>query len=183
MEFIKVEHPHHVLAEKCEKLYLTAFPDYERKPIDLLYLHQTNRQSDMFAVVNDTQEFIGLVVTIHTSNTVVLEYLAVDPNQRNQNYGSKILQNLSAQYPDHHIFLEIEPINEGQAGDILRQRRRQFYERNGYHFLDQQVNYFTTQLELMSNQIQHHDQFIFEDYIQPYIDVYGNNVTNDVYLI
>ncbi len=179
MNFVKVQHPHHPLAEKCETLYLSAFPDYERKPINFLYLHQVEGQSDMFAVQNDKQEFIGLVITIFDQYTVILEYLAVDPEHRNQNYGSQILNLLSQHYPQHQIFLEIERVHVEAKDKEIRQKRRAFYERNGFHFLNQSINFFTTTLDLMSNR----ESFSYDAYIQPYIHTYGPNITNDIYFI
>ncbi|WP_124059085.1 GNAT family N-acetyltransferase [Vaginisenegalia massiliensis] len=177
--FERVADQGHPLASAVEQLYLDAFPLEERKPIQDLYAHQVGQASDVWAVNNEVGDFIGLAVTLLSEQLVLIEYLAVNPAMRNNQYGAKILAHMSQLYPDKPLFLEIEPTQDLVDQNDIRWRRRRFYERNGYKFINQTIRYFDIELELMST----HDWVDEASYLKPYQLTYGANIRDQIYYL
>jgi len=124
--------------EKVEKLYLKSFPEDERFPFWILEECSKEDNSDLLAIL-DEDKFVGMCYLVNCNEAYYLMYLAVKPELRNQNYGSKILQDLKGKFKT--LFLSIdEPIDE------LSIRRKNFYLRNGFYdtnkyYKDTGVNY------------------------------------------
>lgn len=123
---------------KIENLYLSSFPKEERFPFWLLEECSKESKSELSAII-DKNEFVGMCYIVDCDDAYYLMYLAVDPNLRNKNYGSKILSDLKEKYKT--LFLSIdEPTNE------ISVRRKNFYLRNGFFdtnkfYEDTGVNY------------------------------------------
>lgn len=123
---------------KIEKLYLESFPEEERFPFLILDECSKEDKSDLLAIL-DNDRFIGMCYLVNCNNAYYLMYLAVEPELRNQNYGSKILADLKEKYKT--LFLSVdEPI------DDISIRRKKFYLRNGFYdtnkyYEDTGVNY------------------------------------------
>ena len=123
---------------KIEKLYLESFPEEERFPFWILEECSKEDNSDLLAIL-DNDRFIGMCYLVNCNNAYYLMYLAVVPELRNQNYGSKILTDLKEKYKA--LFLSVdEPI------DDISIRRKNFYLRNGFYdtnkyYEDTGVNY------------------------------------------
>lgn len=111
--------------DKIEKLYLKSFPKEERFSFEILDECSKEENSDLYAIL-DNEEFIGMCYVVNCDDAYYLMYLAVEPNLRNKNYGSKILKDLKEKY--NTIFLSIDmPI------DKICIRRKSFYLRNGFY--------------------------------------------------
>ena len=94
--------------------------------------------SDLYGII-DNDKLIGMCYLVNCSNAYYLMYLAVEPNLRNQNYGSRILMDLKEKYKV--LFLSIDsPV------DNISVRRKNFYLRNGFYdtnkfYEDTGINY------------------------------------------
>lgn len=123
---------------KIEKLYLESFPEEERFPFWILEECSKEDNSDLLAIL-DNDRFIGMCYLVNCNNAYYLMYLAVEPELRSQNYGSRILADLKEKYKT--LFLSVdEPI------DDISIRRKNFYLRNGFYdtnkyYEDTGVNY------------------------------------------
>ena len=124
--------------DKVESLYLESFPEEERFPFSILEECSKDDNSILLAIL-DNNKFIGMCYLVNCSKAYYLMYLAVAPELRNNNYGSKIILDLKDKYKT--LFLSIEePI------DDLSIRRKNFYLRNGFYdtnkyYEDTGVNY------------------------------------------
>lgn len=69
----------------------------------------------------------------HGSITNIV-YFAVKPELRSRGYGSPILQAIRRQHPDTRIVVDIEVEEDSKDAEELerRNRRREFYQRNGF---------------------------------------------------
>lgn len=111
--------------DKVESLYLESFPKEERFPFWILEECSKEDNSDLYAIL-DNDKFIGMSYIVNCNNAYYLMYLAVQPELRNQNYGSRILSSLHKKY--NTLFLSIDkPI------DDISIRRKHFYLRNGFY--------------------------------------------------
>lgn len=60
-----------------EKLYYKAFPKDELKPFDLILQKQKDGFVDILAIENN-ETFVGLAITAHYKNLVLLDYFAIE---------------------------------------------------------------------------------------------------------
>lgn len=159
-------------------LYLDAFPEVERKPVEAIFDHINKKRSDVFALTID-DKFMGLLILLKNKAAVMIEYLAVHANARGLGIGSRVLEELRKRI-DQPIYLEIEDPNNTDAEDLLqRQRRLSFYQQNGFHLTDHLVSYFGEPLALVSSEPDVH----LDDYFDMYIHTFGKESLNDIYLI
>ena len=125
-------------ANEIEKLYLNSFPKEERFPFWILEECSKENNSDLYAII-DNDKFVGMCYIVNCVSAYYLMYLAVEPNLRNQNYGSRILKDLKEKYK--LLFLSIDEPNNS-----ISIRRKNFYLRNGFYdinrfYEDTGINY------------------------------------------
>ena len=81
-----------------------------------------------------TPRFCGFSNSITHGSITNIVYFAVVPELRSRGYGSKILQAIRRQHPDTRIVVDIEVEENSKNAEELerRNRRRDFYQRNGF---------------------------------------------------
>ena len=115
-----------------------------------------------FLVAEENGEFRGIVYLLRNDKFVYLFYLIVDKDYRQKGYGSKILNEVNKLYGDRPIVITIEsPYKEDAENIDERKKRLKFYEKNGYSLINESVNDFGIEYELIST---------------------SNNVTKDMFL-
>mgnify|MGYP002757420514 CR=1 FL=1 len=145
-----------------EKLYTSAFPLEER--IDIQTLYRLNREGLIEILIlknNDTN--LGLAVIYLNEAIHLLSYFAIDTRYRGLGLGSRALYLLKESYDD--LIIEIESTQIKSADDFaLRNRRKAFYIKNGYKVLDDRINYFGIEMELMATRDAGLDEY-FDTYL------------------
>lgn len=147
-----------------EDLYIKSFPEDER--LDLADLYSL-KEDGLIDIVNisDDNRYVGLAVIYFNDNIHLLSYFAIDTNLRSKGIGSKSLSLLKNTYDD--LMIEIESTNINDSDDYhLRNRRKAFYIRNGFKVLEDKVDYFGIEMELMST--------TKDAGINDYFDTYNN---------
>ncbi|SHI86009.1 GNAT family N-acetyltransferase [Fibrobacter sp. UWP2] len=124
---------------QVKALYESAFPANERIPIKHLLDDKIEREFWAFFDKKDganaaTPKFCGFSNSITHGNITNIVYFAVVPELRSRGYGSKILQAIRRQHPDTRIVVDIEVEEDSKDAEELerRNRRREFYTRNGF---------------------------------------------------
>jgi GNAT superfamily N-acetyltransferase len=81
-----------------------------------------------------TPKFCGFSNSISHGDITNIVYFAVVPELRCRGFGSKILQAIRRQHPDTRIVVDIEVEEDSKDAEELerRNRRRDFYQRNGF---------------------------------------------------
>lgn len=125
-------HRNSAFRPSAEILYLSAFPEIERHPIEELFDACDTGKCE-WLVFLDNEVFLGMAYMIINDGIAFLLYLAVEENERNKGYGSTILSELSKQYKGMEVILLIESLHEECDNMAIRIRRRGFYLRNGFH--------------------------------------------------
>jgi GNAT superfamily N-acetyltransferase len=118
--------------KNSKKLYLTAFPKYERLPYGVLKFLTLLNGVD-FLEFYDGETFCGFTYNVVTNYTVFIYYLAVDDNLRGKGYGSQILTAIKNLYPTKTVTLNIEPLDEKAENYSQRIKRFAFYTKNGFY--------------------------------------------------
>jgi len=116
---------------QVKALYESAFPANERIPIKHLLDDKIERE---FWAYFDGDTFCGFSNSITHGSITNIVYFAVVPELRSRGYGSKILQAIREKHPDARIVVDIEVEEDSKDAEELerRNRRREFYTRNGF---------------------------------------------------
>ena len=128
LTIIKTDHPHYVFVEN---LYLSAFPENERRPVDAQRRNvDTNPLFRCYLLTGDESRPIGFITLWRLDGFCYAEHFAVDPSLRNGGYGSRVMQLLLRE-------LELPVVLEAEVpADDLSRRRVAFYERQGFRTCD-----------------------------------------------
>ncbi len=167
-----------------ESLYHASFPAYEAKPFEMIIDGTENALMDSYVLMIEQEGRklpAALAFVILGKKITLLDYLAVDPAYQSYGLGSFILDGLSEIY-DKPLVVEIESTKEDgteKEEQIQRERRKQFYLKNG--FLDNKIliSLFGVNMELLSSGA-HID---YEDYAQAiftYLEHYGISAKDNV---
>lgn len=116
---------------QVKALYESAFPANERIPIKHLLDNKIKRE---FWAFFDGDLFCGFSNSITHGSITNIVYFAVVPELRSRGYGSQILQAIRRQHPNTRIVVDIEVEEDSKDAEELerRNRRREFYTRNGF---------------------------------------------------
>ncbi|MDD5941248.1 GNAT family N-acetyltransferase [Fibrobacter sp.] len=132
---------------QVKALYESAFPANERIPIKHLLDDKIKREfwaffdkekgenhAEVGKEIAAAPKFCGFSNSITHGSITNIVYFAVVPELRSRGYGSKILQAIRRQHPDTRIVVDIEVEEDSKDAEELerRNRRREFYQRNGF---------------------------------------------------
>ena len=117
---------------QVKALYESAFPANERIPIKHLLDNKIKRE---FWAFFDEKTFCGFSNSISHGDITNIVYFAVEPELRSRGYGSQILQAIREKHPGSRIVVDIEVEEDSKDAEELerRNRRREFYTRNGFN--------------------------------------------------
>lgn len=120
--------------------YLDIFPKEERKSLELLQSSYEKQYTKIIEILceNEIAGFM-LLNKIKDKGYVVLDYLAILPKYRNNKIGTKAIKILLEQEKENSgIFIEIEKVGLGKDAkeNILREKRKNFYEKLGFKKLN-----------------------------------------------
>ncbi|WP_394011367.1 GNAT family N-acetyltransferase [Anaerococcus cruorum] len=156
-----------------ENLYKSAFPKEERVDIQTLYDLNSENLIEIDILKVDEKN-IGLAVIYLNQDIHLLSYFAIDSKYRGQGLGSKALALLKEKYDD--LIIEIESTNFKNADDyVIRNRRKAFYIKNGYKVLDDRINYFGIEMELMATT----KDAGLDEYFDTYRNIFDKDYINE----
>lgn len=130
------------------RLYRSAFPISERKPIAILLKMYREKRTDIWCIRHENT-FAGLALTVNGDNLTLLDYFAIEEKYRGRGLGSKALNALRDRYAPGGLFIEIESTLEEAQNRPERLRRKAFYLRCGMEELGTTAKLFGVNMELM----------------------------------
>ena len=107
---------------------------------------------------------------------MLLDYFAIEENQRGKGLGSESLGTLQKYYEGRKFFLEIESVYEKCENLEERKRRKQFYLQNGMTELKIMVNLFGTNMEVLGYRC----KLDFKTYHSVYEYSYGKCILKNI---
>lgn len=161
--------------KNLKKLYKTAFPRNERKPLFLIKRMKKKGCADIWVLENN-DEFVGLAMTMQTKDTVLLDYFAIETDKRNCGYGKQSLEILQDIYKSYRFILEIERPDIESENQRDRKRRKDFYLSNGMQELDVKIKLFGVEMELLGKNC----ELSFSEYKNLYIQCLGKKIAANV---
>lgn len=144
MNLTKAIDPAHLQTQQIEdfavveRLYKTRlkhdFPRNELKPLASMRRSWEKKAYDCYGLFCG-DELLGYAFFVRLGSDYLFDYLAIEEHHRDEGFGSLFLRQLTACLSDANcVLLEVE--DPDKAGDeparVLRERRLQFYLRNGY---------------------------------------------------
>ncbi len=125
---IKTDHPHY---DFVEKLYLDAFPESERRPVEAQRRNvDENGKFHCYLLTEDDGRPIGFITVWQLDGFYYGEHFAIDPALRNGGYGGRVMQHLLSE-------LRLPFVLESEVpADEMSRRRIGFYERQGFRVWD-----------------------------------------------
>ena len=116
--------------EKIQRLYVRAFPENERRPLEPL-LEDATGCADVLAFY-DGDLFCGFACLLTYGDLTHILYIAIDEALRGRGYGTRALEAIRAFKPGRRILADLEAERPDAPNNAQRRRRRAFYGRNGY---------------------------------------------------
>lgn len=154
---------------QIEKLYREAFPAQERKPFQLILEKREEGITEIQSIEGESGRFYGLAITILYRDMVLLDYFAILPEQRGNGIGSQAFALLRSKYAGKRFFLEIEHTGVEAENALIRQKRKEFYLRNGMKESLLFVRLFGVEMEVLVDQC----GICYEEYKRLYTDTFG----------
>lgn len=162
--------------QKFKELYFSAFPQEERVPFDFLADKVQYGNSNLLTVY-DGDLFVGILVLVFHKDMVFLWYLAIDDSLRGNGYGTKVLQVVEQKHSGCRLVLNIDEVADTFADFAQRQKRHQFYIKNGYDDCHVKTREKGVVYQLMSK----NGNVPYNDYKQMMIAYLGEELYNKVY--
>lgn len=160
--------------KEIKRLYKRAFPKLERKKFSLIKRKVREGLSKILAVKDDNKNFCGLMITVSFDDIMLLDYFAVSEDVRGKSIGTKALEEFLKRFGnEYRIFLEIE-LADGK--DELKERRKNFYLRNGLKQSGTEVTLCSVPMELLY----HTKAVSFDEYLHLYQAVFGDKMAQKV---
>jgi len=160
---------------KIYRLYLKAFPKYERKPFSVIYNMYKKGKTDVWYCMSKGH-FAGFGATINSSGVILLDYFAVASSCRGQGIGSAILKSFMEIYEDKGFFVEIESTFVHSENSDERIKRKHFYLENGLEEMGTEAYLFGTRMELLGRGC----RLDFTEYQNFYRDNYGRWAADNI---
>lgn len=135
-------------SKELKALYKDAFPKEERKPFFFIEKLKKEGKCVIYTAV-ENGKFAGFAIILKDENFALIDYLAVNSEIRGLGIGSKILDELKNIYENKCLFLERETVLKNCDNAGQRNRRRNFYLKNGFSDSGIYVNVYTVDMTLM----------------------------------
>lgn len=133
---------------EIKKLYDEAFPKEEQIPFWILRKASRTSTADLMQVYDDDL-LVGFIHLVYFEDVVYLYYLAIEPDERGQGYGSKILQALRRRFSARRIILNIEVVDENCDNYEERKKRKEFYLKNGFREAGYSTREYSVEYEML----------------------------------
>ena len=180
---------------KAINIYNESFPSNEKQPLSLIKKRITEKTSNLFVgLLNEEVICMALLWDFKDLEFVLLDYMAVDKEYRNNKFGASLFKFLTntIESCNKYMIIEVEDYLFGNNKE-LRKKRINFYIRNGAYVLNE-VPYMLpslddtipTEMTLMISPRYQKDMIDFEKIEklikQLYSDLYGKTEKDNLLL-
>lgn len=101
-----------------------------------------------FLALTDNNSFVGFIVVQTYQNLAYLFFLAIVSTCRSKGYGSQAIKTLKIKYPNKKQVVDFEMLDDRANNYKQREKRREFYLRNGYKETDMFLTYLGVDYEV-----------------------------------
>ena len=133
--------------DEVNALAKEAFPPEEYLAPSKL-VKMANADNFDFLALTDNDSFVGFMVVQTYQNLAYLFFLAINSTCRSKGYGSRAIETLKAEYPDKKQVVDFEMLDNTANNYRQREKRREFYLRNGYKETGLYLTYYGVDYEV-----------------------------------
>ena len=133
--------------EILERINEEAIPEEERNSLEDLFSTGADGNLEILGIYADGEP-AGFLVVRKFERIRYLAYLAVQRDLRSRGIGSRALRSLTERNPGCCTVVEFEASRPDSGPEDLRQRRRDFYLRNGFYETGWYTFYDGTEFEI-----------------------------------
>ena len=154
---------------EIRSLYESSFPENERMPFERILKKREDGVMRLISIEDESGALIGFANITLCLDALALNYLAIDEKERGKGYGTAVISELKARYPERSIVIDIE--DDGVPADNTEQRirRRTFYEGLGFFAMPYRLDIFGVPSIIMSSG----RSYSFEEYIEIFTHVFS----------
>ena len=133
---------------KVEALAREAFPAQEYlAPSQMVKMAESDGFD--FRALCDGDDFVGFMTVMTYGNLAYLFFLAIEKARRAKGYGTGAIELLRSLYPGRQQVVDMEMLDDSAPNREQREKRRQFYMRNGYRATGQFLSYLGVKYEVL----------------------------------
>lgn len=165
--------------KQIEALYLTAFPENERKSFAMMQDLMAEGLVEMVIFSTNKLPFVGFAISAIHEQTVLVDYLAIHPDYRGRGFGSMALKWLLSHYEAFKVYLEIESTKIDAENKRERQLRKDFYLKNALKLLAYEAEVADVRFEVLAN----NESLGADEYVAVYHNVYGTRSSLNVAIL
>lgn len=163
-----------------EHIYKTRmkhdFTPNELKPLSVI-LRAWNRNAYECYALREEEEVLGYAFFVREGSNYLFDYFAIEKHHRNSGLGSFFLKQLADCFRDAEcIVVEVEDPDKANSKEekMLRERRLQFYLRNGYRKKDVTSKVFGADYRIL--EIPTREEHTAKELIKIYTDLYRSTL-------
>ena len=174
LEYIRLKE----FKEKLHRIYLRDFPESERMPYYMIKKYYKNKKIKILALKDEKRNIVAYSMIAEHNGYILLLYLAVLKDKRENGYGSLLLNMLKEKLKNKNmIIIEIESLDSSlklnEEEKIIRQKRRSFYIKNEYLSTNIDVLLYDCKMEILYTNLL--DETKDSNYIiNEYLNIYYN---------
>ena len=174
LEYIRLKE----FKEKLHRIYLRDFPESERMPYYMIKKYYKNKKIKILALKDERRNIVAYSMITEHNGYILLLYLAVLKDKRENGYGSLLLNMLKEKLKNKNmIIIEIESLDPSlklnEEEKIIRQKRRSFYIKNEYLSTNIDVLLYDCKMEILYTNLL--DKIKDSNYIiNEYLNIYYN---------
>ncbi len=137
------------VCDEIKSLCETSFPLNEWRPFSDLD-HDFGDKCELLAFYDD-RTFVGSAIMLTFGDITHILYLAVKPELRDRGYGSMILEHIRMRYRGQRIIADLEDPENDSPNRFQREKRIDFYRKNGYSPTEIRYKWENEHYLIMSN--------------------------------
>lgn len=144
---------------KIKEIYMESFSKENRFSFFMLIFNLLLKKSENY-VLKENNEIVAFLYVIIYQNQRFILYLAVKENKRNDKLGTYLLSWYVGNNKNCDIYLNIDEVNSKFDDYFIRQKRLDFYLRNGFYLTD----YLSANNGINGNILSTKDKFVISEY-------------------
>lgn len=115
----------------AKKIYLNSFPQKEQIPYEILKNNIVLGKAKFSGIFSDSQ-LVGIIYYTKYENLVYIFYFAIDFTIQSKGYGREAIKTIQRYFSNDKIILLVEEVSDDAENKEQREKRKQFYLRNGF---------------------------------------------------
>lgn len=185
--YMKLKKPDDSELIHIEKMYNQYFPKEERKDFSLMKNLCGEGKCEILAL-SEGGHLIAFTMSLIGTDYVLVDYLAVSEDFRGVGVGGELIDSLVKHYSKYKVIIvEIERpwCAKSEKENAVRQKRKDFYLKNGFTELNKNIILMGEKMELLVLPICGKMENVFMDYYNIYVHSLGeafskSNVIEDL---